>query len=189
MILVLGDSLSASYGIDHRQGWVSLLATRLQRQGFPHRVVNASISGETTAGGRSRLGSALARQQPAIVILQLGANDGLRGLPLVQMRRNLQQMISDAKGQGAQVLLLGMRLPPNYGPRYTREFQGIYLELATENNIAVLPFLLEGVSEKRQWMQADNLHPTAEGQPKVLENVWAKLLPILTQQVRAVHGG
>ncbi len=180
-ILVMGDSLSASHGIDQQRSWVSLLAARLQREGFPHHVVNASISGETTAGGLSRLGPALARHQPAIVIIELGANDGLRGLPLTQMRDNLQKMITAAKNHHARVLLIGMRLPPNYGPRYTRSFQNIYLALAKENNIAMLPFLLEGVSEKREWMQADNLHPNAAAQPRLLENVWPSLRPLLKQ--------
>ena len=179
LILVVGDSLSASHGIDQRLGWVSLLQSRLQGEGFPHRVVNASISGETTAGGLRRLEPALARHRPAIVIIELGANDGLRGLPLTQMRGNLQKMIDAAKGHGARVLLIGMRLPPNYGPRYTRAFQNIYLELSERNHIAVLPFLLKGVSEKRQWMQADNLHPNAEAQPAILDNVWPVLLPLL----------
>ena len=179
VILVMGDSLSASHGIDQHQGWVNLLALRLKREGFPHRVVNASISGETTTGGLSRFGPALVRHRPTIVIIELGANDGLRGLPLAQMRSNLQKMIVDAKNQGARVLLIGMRLPPNYGPRYTRLFQNIYLELAKENGIAVLPFLLERVSERRGWMQADNLHPTAAAQPGLLENVWPALLPLL----------
>ncbi len=181
VILVMGDSLSASHGIDQHQGWVNLLAARLQREGFPHHVVNTSISGETTAGGLSRLGPALARHQPATVIIELGANDGLRGLPLAQIRNNLQKMIIAAKEHGARVLLIGMHLPPNYGPRYTRGFQNIYLELAKENSIAVLPFLLEGVSEKREWMQADNLHPTAGAQPELLENVWPALLPLLKE--------
>jgi len=181
VILVMGDSLSASHGIDQHRGWVSLLALRLQREGFPHHVVNASVSGETTAGGLTHLGPAMARHQPAIVIIELGANDGLRGLPLVQMRSNLQKMIANAKNHGARVLLIGMRLPPNYGPRYTRSFQNTYLKLAKKNAIAVLPFLLEGISEKREWMQADNLHPSAEAQPGLLENVWPALLPLLKE--------
>ncbi len=181
VILVMGDSLSASHGIDQHRGWVNLLATRLQREGFPHRVVNTSSSGETTAGGLSRLEPALTRHQPAIVIIELGANDGLRGLPLAQIRNNLQKMIVAAKAHGARVLLIGMRLPPNYGSRYTRAFQNIYLELAKENHIAVLPFLLEGVSEKREWMQTDNLHPNAAAQPRLLENVWPTLLPLLEE--------
>ncbi len=181
VILVLGDSLSAAHGIDQRQGWVSLLQLRLQGDRFPHRVVNISISGETTAGGLSRLGPALARHRPAIVIIELGANDGLRGLPLAQMRGNLQAMIDRAKDRGARVLLIGMRLPPNYGPRYTRGFQDIYLALAKANATALVPFLLQGVSERREWMQADNLHPSAEAQPALLENVWPALLPLLKE--------
>ncbi len=179
VILVMGDSLSAGHGIDARQSWVSLLQLRLQREAFPHRVVNASISGETTAGGLSRLKPALARHRPAIVVIELGANDGLRGLPLTQMRDNLQKMIDAARQDGARVLLIGMRLPPNYGPRYTRAFQDVYLKLAKQNGIALVPFLLAGVSEKREWMQADNLHPRAEAQPGLLENVWPALLPLL----------
>jgi len=181
LILVMGDSLSAGHGIDQRQGWVSLLQSRLQGEGFPHRVVNASISGETTAGGLSRLKPALTRHRPAIVIIELGANDGLRALPLTQMRGNLQKMIDAAKANGARVLLIGMRLPPNYGPRYTRAFNDIYLELARKNDIAVLPFLLDGISEKRQWMQADNLHPNAAAQPGILDNIWPALRPLLKE--------
>ena len=182
VILVLGDSLSAAHGIDHRLGWVSLLRARLREAGLPHRIVNASVSGETTAGGLSRLGPALERHRPAIVILELGANDGLRGLPLAQMRANLQRMIDTSREGGARVLLVGMRLPPNYGPRYTRAFHDVYSQLATANGVPLVPFLLEGVSERRAWMQADNLHPNAQGQPALLQNVWRRLWPLLEKQ-------
>ena len=178
-ILVLGDSLSAGYGIDQRKAWVSLLQQRLVDEGLDYRVINISSSGETSAGGLGRLDSALTRYRPAIVIIELGANDGLRGLPLRQMRDNLQQLIERARRAGAEVLLIGMQLPPNYGPRYTRAFHDTYLQLARENEVALLPFLLDGVSEQRELMQADNLHPTAAAQPHLLDNVWAALRPLL----------
>jgi acyl-CoA thioesterase-1 len=179
VILVLGDSLSAGHGIDYTRGWVSLLQQRLAAQHFPQRVVNASISGETTAGGVSRLPAALASHRPAIVILELGGNDGLRGLPLARMRTNLAKLIELAKAKGARVLLLGMRLPPNYGPRYTNGFQDIYKQLAEKYHVALVPFLLQGVAEQRELMQADNIHPTAQAQPRLLDNVWPRLLPLL----------
>lgn len=179
VILVFGDSLSAGYGIDYSRGWVSLLAQRLERENFPHRVVNASISGETTQGGVSRLPAALDKHQPAIVILELGANDGLRGLPLFMLRANLAKLIGLAKQRGARVLLVGMRLPPNYGPRYTEDFADSYKALAKKEQVALVPFLLEGVADQRQLMQADNLHPTAEAQPQLLDNVWPQLVPLL----------
>lgn len=179
MILVFGDSLAAGYGIDVRDGWVARLGNRLREQGYPHRVVNASISGETTAGGRTRLPEALARHRPAIVVLELGANDGLRGLALTQTRDNLAAMIGLAERAGARVLLVGMRLPPNYGPAYTNGFAGVYGELARERGVALLPFLLEGVALEPRLMQPDGLHPRVEAQPRLLENVWAALVPLL----------
>ena len=179
MILVFGDSLSAGYGIDHSRDWVNLLAQRLERENFPHRVVNASISGETTAGGLSRLPAALDSHHPAIVILELGANDGLRGLPLLHLRANLGKLIELSKQSGARVLLVGMMLPPNYGSRYTEGFEEAYTQLAKKQRVARVPFLLEGVADKRQLMQADNVHPTAEAQPRLLDNVWPHLLPLL----------
>jgi acyl-CoA thioesterase-1 len=178
-ILVFGDSLSAGYGIDHSRSWVSLLAQRLERENFPHRVVNASISGETTAGGLSRLPSALDSHHPAIVILELGANDGLRGLPLLHLRANLDKLIDLSKKSGARVLLIGMKLPPNYGDRYAQGFEDIYTQLAKKQRTARVPFLLDGVADRRELMQADNVHPTAEAQPRLLDNVWPHLLPLL----------
>jgi acyl-CoA thioesterase-1 len=178
-ILVFGDSLSAGYGIDHSRSWVSLLAQRLEWENFPHRVVNASISGETTAGGLSRLPAALDSYRPAIVILELGANDGLRGLPLLHLRANLDKLIDLSKKSGARVLLIGMKLPPNYGDRYAQGFEDIYTQLAKKQRTARVPFLLDGVADRRELMQADNVHPTAEAQPRLLDNVWPHLLPLL----------
>jgi acyl-CoA thioesterase-1 len=178
-ILVLGDSLSAGFGLEARQGWVNLLRDRLSSQGFPYRVVNASISGDTTLGGLDRLPAALASYHPRIVILELGGNDGLRGLPLQAMRDNLAKAIELSQQAGAKVLLLGMQIPPNYGPAYTRGFAQVYHQLAERYAISLVPFLLAGVSEVRQLMQADNIHPTAEAQPRLLDNVWPQLKPLL----------
>jgi len=177
-ILVIGDSLSAGYGIRPEQAWPALLGKRLAEKRFDYSVANLSISGETTAGGRSRLLPALKQHQPAIVIIALGANDGLRGLPLPQMRDNLQAMNDAARTAGARVMLVGMRLPPNYGP-YAAEFQRSYAELAASGKSTLLPFLLEPVAARAAYFQADNLHPTAEAQPLILDHVWASLLPLL----------
>jgi acyl-CoA thioesterase-1 len=179
IILVVGDSLSAGYGIDVRDGWVSLLAQRLREQGYPHAVVNASISGETTAGGRTRLAAALRRHRPAIVVLELGANDGLRGLSLGDTRTNLAAMIEAAQQSGAQVLLVGIHLPPNYGPEFTRKFRAVYDELARRYRVPYAPFLLDGVALTPGFMQPDGLHPRAAGQPRMLDNVWPYLQPLL----------
>jgi acyl-CoA thioesterase-1 len=181
VILVMGDSLSAAYGMNVREGWVSLLEQRLRQQGYPHAVVNASVSGETTAGGRTRLPPLLARHQPAVVILELGPNDGLRGLSLTQTRDNLAAMIEVAQGVRATVLLVGNHIPPNYGPDYTRKFHALFADLAERYQTARVPFLLEGVALKPEWMQADGLHPRAVAQPRVLENVWAGLKPLLVR--------
>ena len=179
VILVVGDSLSAGYGIDARVGWVQLLGQRLQDQGYPHAVVNASISGETTAAGRTRLPEALRRHQPTVVILELGANDGLRGLSLRDTRANLAAMIAAARKAGAQVLLVGIHLPPNYGPEFTAKFRALYDELVREYRVAYAPFLLEGVALTPGLMQADGLHPRAAAQPRMLDNVWPYLEPLL----------
>jgi acyl-CoA thioesterase I len=179
VILVYGDSLSAGYGIRVEQGWVSLLAQKTQREGYGFRVVNASISGETSAGGLSRLPHTLTVQQPRIVLLELGANDGLRGLPLALTRTNLDQMITLLQSQHIAVLLLGLRMPPNYGERYTTAFANMYQELAAAHKIALLPFLLDRVALTPGLMQADGLHPNEQGQPLLLDNVWPKLLPLL----------
>lgn len=178
-ILVLGDSLSAAYGLPREAGWVALLQTRLQAQKFPHRVVNASISGETTAGGRTRLPALLKEHRPQVVILALGANDGLRGLSLQQTQDNLDAMIRSAKASGAGVLLIGMKLPPNYGPAYTERFQALYGTLARRHHLAFVPFLLERIATERALFQADGLHPTAEAQPLMLDTVWPTLKPLL----------
>lgn len=178
-ILVLGDSLSAAYGLPVEAGWVALLQQRLRKQGLPHEVVNASVSGETTAGGGARLPHLLARHTPRVLILELGANDGLRGLPLEGTRANLEAMILMAKKQRVQVLLVGMRLPPNYGPAYATAFHALFGELARRHRIAHLPFLLERIAANRDHFQADGLHPTAQAQPLILDTVWPALLPLL----------
>jgi len=177
-LLVMGDSLSAGYGIRPEQAWPSLLQQRLGEQRLDYSVVNLSISGETTAGGRSRLAEALRRHQPAIVILALGANDGLRGLPVAQMRANLEAMTEAAQKSGARVLIAGMRLPPNYGP-YAQQFFATFGDIAKSRRTALLPFLLEPVATRPELFQADQLHPTAAAQPLLLEPVWKALQPLL----------
>ena len=178
-ILVLGDSLSAAYGIPAEQGWVGLLQRRLAERGFPHRVVNASISGDTTSGGLSRLPAALERERPAIVILELGANDGLRGQPLTTISDNLARLIELSQKTGARVLLAEMRIPPNYGPSYTQKFQAAFGELAERYDIPLIPFLLDGVAGDPTLIQDDGLHPRAEAQQRILDNVWAVLEGVL----------
>ncbi|MGE5131059.1 MAG: arylesterase [Sphingomonadaceae bacterium] len=183
-ILVYGDSLSAAYGLALDQGWVALLAKRLAAEGYDYSVANASISGEITSGGLARLPQALARHRPAIVILELGANDGLRGLPLAQMKSNLDAMIREAQRAGAKVLLVGMRMPPNYGPDYTQRFAAVFTELAKARRVALVPFLLEGFAAREELFQGDRMHPTAEAQPLMLENVWRDLAPLLGKKPR-----
>ncbi len=178
-ILVFGDSLSAAYNLPVEQGWVALLQRRLHAQGYGYDTVNASISGETTSGGLERLPRALALHRPAIVILELGANDGLRGLPLEQTRARLAQMIGLAERAGAKVLLLGIRLPPNYGPRYGNGFAMLYGELAAHFHLPLVPFLLQRVALNPALMQSDGLHPNANGEGPVLETVWSYLVPML----------
>ena len=178
-ILVMGDSLSAGYGMSAAEGWVALLQQRLRREAPGWRVVNASISGETSAGGASRIAQAVVREQPDVVIIALGANDGLRGLPLADARRNLARMIGASQHVGAQVLLIGMRMPPNLGADYTRGFEDNYRLLAETFDTALLPFLLAPVAEDRTNFQDDNLHPTVEAQPKILDHVWPALRPLL----------
>jgi acyl-CoA thioesterase-1 len=178
-ILVFGDSLSAAYGIAAKRGWVALLDERLQREQLDYSVVNASISAETTAGGVSRLPGALARHRPAVVILELGGNDGLRGLPVEEMRNNLDTMIGLSKKAGARVLLVGMQVPPNYGPEYTRDFETAFGALSRRHKTALAPFLLEGMADDLRLFQPDRIHPTEEAQPMLLENVWKALRPML----------
>jgi acyl-CoA thioesterase-1 len=173
-ILVFGDSLSAAYGIPESTGWVALLGERLKQRNSDYTVANASISGETTAGGAARIGKALASTKPSIVIVQLGANDGLRGLPVTEMKKNLTSIVQASKREGARVVLVGMQLPPNYGVPYVNQFRAAFGEVAKEARVVLVPFLLEGL-DKREQFQADNLHPTAAAQPILLENVWRKL--------------
>jgi acyl-CoA thioesterase-1 len=178
-IVVLGDSLSAGYGIKVQEGWVNLLAQRLAAEGYGYKVVNASVSGETTQGGLARLPRQLLLNKPDIVILELGGNDGLRGLPLATSRQNLQKSIDLAKAANARVLLVGMLIPPNYGPRYSQEFRDMFGALAQRNSVALVPFLLDEVALKSGLMQDDGIHPNAQGQPRMLENVWPRLKPLL----------
>lgn len=178
-ILVLGDSLSASYGLAQEQGWVNLLQQRLRKDKQAYHVVNASISGETTSGGLYRIDALLANHRPAIVILELGANDGLRGLSVDATRKNLESMIQRAQKNDAKVLLLGMRLPPNYGPRYTEQFLRVYEILAKKYRLQRVPFFLAPIVGQRAYFQADGLHPTAAAQPLLLNGVWTNLEPLL----------
>lgn len=180
-IVVLGDSLSAAHGFAADQGWVSLLQKRLREQGYPHRVVNASVGGDTTRGGRERVNEVLQRHQPAILIVELGGNDGLRGLALDDMKQNLTAIIQNAQQHGAKVLLTGMKLPPNYGPRYVDEFVNVFVELARTLNTSLVPFLLAGLDQDRTGFQSDGIHPTAASQPRLLDNVWPHLVSLLQQ--------
>ncbi len=179
VILVLGDSLSAAYGMAQSEGWVDLLQQRLRQTGHPHRVANASISGETSDGALSRIENELARWRPNIVIIEVGANDGLRGLPLARLRDNLAALIEKSRRHGARVLLLGMRLPPNYGSAYSQAFSAVYQELAQRYQLSFLPFLLQGMASDLALFQDDGIHPTGRAQPLILNNVWAALTPLL----------
>ncbi|HAT26570.1 MAG TPA: arylesterase [Gammaproteobacteria bacterium] len=178
-LMVFGDSLSASYGIDEDAGWVNLLAIQIEDTQLPFVVVNGSVSGETTTGGLSRLPSLLDNYAPELVILELGGNDGLRGLPLAQMRQNLSAMVDLIEQAGADVLLAGIQIPPNYGPRYTIPFFEIYAELAQEKNLALVPFLIDGIPQQPELIQSDGIHPVAEAQSMILNNVWPWLEPML----------
>ncbi len=178
-VLVMGDSLSAAHGLATSQGWVALTADRIAETHPRWKVVNASISGETTAGGAARIDAELARNTPTVVVIELGANDGLRGLPLAQTRDHLDRMIRAAKASGAKVLLVGMRLPPNFGSRYTQGFADNYSALAQAHGISLLPFLLEPIARDRDNFQADNLHPVAAAQPRLRDHVWPLLEPLL----------
>jgi acyl-CoA thioesterase-1 len=180
VILVFGDSISAGYGLERADlGWVELLKTRLKTEGYGYQVVNASVSGETTAGALARLPRALELHRPRIVILELGGNDGLRALPLPQMRDNFVRMIGLATHAGAQVLLLGMRIPPNYGPQYTSQFEAIYRDLARADKLPLVPFLMDHIALQPELMQNDDIHPNVKGQPILLDNVWPVLQPML----------
>ena len=180
VILVFGDSISAGYGLPRvEQGWVALLQARLKDQGYGYQVVNASVSGETTEGGLARLPRALNLHHPAIVVLELGGNDGLRALPAAQMRDNLSRMTELAQAAGAKVALLGMRMPPNYGPQYAAQFAQAYSDVARDKKLPFVPFVLVGIALSPGLMQADGIHPNEAGQPQLLDNVWPVLEPLL----------
>ena len=183
-ILVFGDSLSAEYGLPRDSGWAKLLADRLAKEARQYSVVNASISGETTSGGKTRLPTLLQRHQPSIVVLQLGANDGLRGLSLASMRENLTAMIEASRSSGAQVLLIGIRIPPNYGREYAERFAGVYAQLASAQKVALVPFLLDGFADDLDYFQADRIHPNQRAQPRMLDTVWPQLAPLLRTNKR-----
>ena len=178
-IVIFGDSLSAAYGIKQDEGWVALLQQRLALNKQNYQVVNASISGETTSGGLSRFAAMLKQQKPNIVVIALGGNDGLRGLKVSDIKTNLDKMILQAKAVNAQVLLLGVKIPPNYGLKYSQQFSQNYAELAKKNRLALVPFFLDGVAGNPKLIQADGLHPVAAAQPKILENVWPTLTKML----------
>lgn len=178
-LLVYGDSLSAGYGLPRDKAWVSLLAERLQQQRIDYTVANASVSGETTLGGLKRIDSTLARHKPAVVLLALGGNDGLRGQSLDSMRRNLEAIIEACRKAKSQVVLIGMRVPPNYGSAYADKFQAVYREIAQRYNLPLVPFLLEGFAHKPEWFQADGIHPAIRAQPVMLDTVWKTLVPVL----------
>lgn len=178
-LLVLGDSISAGYGLSQNQGWVTLLKQRLNQEGYSYQVVNASISGETTQGGLTRLPELLRQHQADLVLLELGGNDGLRGLPLQLMRNNLSRMIEISHKAGATTLLLGIQLPPNYGRRYTQAFAAIYPELAEQKQVPVVPFILDKIAIYPELMQADGIHPKAQAQRQILDNIWPTLEPLL----------
>lgn len=176
-ILLIGDSISAAFGLEIEQGWVSLLQKRLGEQDYPHRVVNASVSGETTAGGLARLPVLLEQVQPELVIIELGGNDGLRGLPAANMQQNLSAMVEQSRASGADVILLGMRIPPNYGPRYNDAFEQVFVDLSQSLDVPLVPFLLEGVGTVPELMLDDGIHPGAAAQPLLLDNAW----PVIRQ--------
>jgi acyl-CoA thioesterase-1 len=179
VILIVGDSISAGYGLPAGAGWTTLLQQRLEAEHFLHRVVNASSSGDTTAGGRARLAALLARHHPAVTIIELGGNDGLRGGNLDALRGNLDAMAAMAQKAGSQVLLVGMRLPPNYGPAYVQRFDATFADVAKARKIALVPFMFDGFGENNTLFQPDRVHPTATAQPKLLDNVWRELRPLL----------
>jgi acyl-CoA thioesterase-1 len=178
-VLVLGDSLSAEYGLTRGSGWVALLEQKLKAEKIDAAVVNASISGETTSGGRTRLPALLSQYKPSLVVIELGANDGLRGLPVAAAEANIRAMVEQSRKQNAQVLLVGMRMPPNYGRAYTEQFFSMYQKLSAQLKAPLVPFMLEGVAETPALFQADRLHPTAQAHPVILANIWPKFLPLV----------
>ena len=178
-LLVFGDSLSSAYGISQKEGWVTLLQERLRTNKLDYTVVNQSIPGETTSGGATRIKAVVAQSKPSVAIIALGGNDGLRGLPTRQMRDNLTQMVRAVQASGGKVLLVGMRMPPNYGAAYTREFQNAYAELAKQHRLALVPFMLDGMDDRRDLFQYDNIHPVASAQAMILDTIWKQLRPLL----------
>lgn len=180
-LLIFGDSLSAGYGLKEHEGWAHLLKQRIAQDYPTYQVVNASISGETTTGGLARLEKTLDKFKPTIVLLELGANDGLRGLPIPQMQRNLQTMIQQIKKTGSKVVLMEMRIPPNYGKRYTELFQKSYSQLAVQEEIKLMPFFLKDIAGQQQYLQQDNLHPNAKAQPILLNTIWQFIDPLLNK--------
>jgi acyl-CoA thioesterase-1 len=181
-ILIIGDSLSAGYGVDEQQSWVALLQNQLAAEGYGYQVINASISGDTTGGGLRRLPRALEQHEPGIVLIELGGNDGLRGTPVPVIRRNLGAMIERCQEIGARVLLAGMHMPPNYGPTYTRDFAALYQDLADDHGTALITFFMHNVALEPALMQADGIHPNTAGQPILLKNVWPVLEPLIATQ-------
>jgi acyl-CoA thioesterase-1 len=179
VVLVLGDSISAGYGLPAETGWTTLLQQRLVAEHYPHRVVNASISGDTTAGGRARLDALLAKHHPAVTVIELGGNDGLRGGSLDALQANLVAMTAAAQKSSSRVLIVGLRLPPNYGPAYVRRFETIYADVARERKAALVPFLFEGFAEDNAMFQPDRIHPVSAAQARLLDNVWRELKPLL----------
>lgn len=180
-VLIFGDSLSAGYGIEVDQSWVSLLQERLREQGYEHQVINASISGETTEGGATRIGLALMDFSPDLIILELGGNDGLRGIPAARMKSNLEQIIARAKTSGAAVVLLGIRIPTNYGPRYSAEFEAVFRQVSEELNVRWIEFFMEGIALNEELLQDDRIHPNAIAQPLLLDNAWPVISATLNQ--------
>lgn len=183
-ILVTGDSLSAEYGLARGTGWVALLASRLKQEGSPWEIMNASISGETSAGGLSRLPKLLSQKKPKLVIIELGANDALRGLPLAETEKNIRTMVELSKKSGAEVLLIGMQIPPNYGQEYTRQFAALFTAIAKSQRVSLLPFFLEGVAQRNELFQADRIHPNEAAQPVLFQNVWNALAPFHAQLLK-----
>ena len=185
VVLVLGDSISAGYGLPANTGWTTLLQQRLVAEHYPHRVVNASISGDTTAGGRARLDALLTKHRPAVTVIELGGNDGLRGGSLDALRSNLVAMTAAAQKSGSRVLIVGLRLPPNYGPAYVRRFETIYADVARERKAALVPFLFEGFAEDNAMFQSDRIHPVSAAQARLLDNVWRELKPLLGEPAKS----
>lgn len=186
-ILVLGDSISAAHGVATEDGWIAQLRRRLDAEGYRHEIVNASVGGDTTSGGLARLPEALEKHRPAIVIIELGGNDGLRGLAPDRMQSNLEKMIAHARSSGARPLLLGVRLPPNYGPTYVERFTQVYRDVAERTSVPLVPRMLEGVGERRDMMLEDGIHPNAKGHARILDNVWPKLEPLLSAKASAAQ--